>query len=167
MSLTKKFERYIPNEDHYPNVVYLQNINGDWYKQQDSFSHETLKILYDDEGIIVSMHHDVSMLYPEGAYILEVESKTEIDTNMHRVKNGELYVYQTSNETKLLQNEMQKKTLLAEASNIIEPLQDAVDLDIATDEETKKLKAWKVYRVQLNRIDTSLLPDVKFPKRPE
>ncbi|MTB46043.1 tail fiber assembly protein [Providencia sp. wls1950] len=166
MSLTKKFERYIPNEDHYPNVVYLQNIDGDWYKQQDSFSHETLKILYDDDGIIVSMHHDVSMLYPEGAYILEVESKTEIDTNMHRVKNGEVYVYQTSNETKLLQNEMQKKTLLAEASNIIEPLQDAVDLGVAEYVEVEKLKEWKVYRIKLNRIDTSLAPDIDWPLKP-
>ncbi|WP_265693734.1 tail fiber assembly protein [Providencia rustigianii] len=167
MSLTKKFERYIPNEDHYPNVIYLQNMDGDWYKQQDSFSPETLKILYDDDGIIVSMHHDVSMLYPEGAYILEVEPNTEIDTNIHRVKNGELYMYQTPNEISTLQNERQKKSLLIEAGNIIEPLQDAVDLDIATGEEIKKLKAWKTYRVQLNRVDTSLAADINFPKKPE
>ncbi|WP_306438080.1 tail fiber assembly protein [Mycoavidus sp. SF9855] len=33
------------------------------------------------------------------------------------------------------------------------PLQDAVDLKIATDDERQRLKAWKLYRVKLNRIE--------------
>ncbi|MCP1652737.1 tail fiber assembly protein [Pseudomonas nitroreducens] len=35
----------------------------------------------------------------------------------------------------------------------MEPLQDAVDLDDATAAELALLKAWKVYRVALNRMD--------------
>ncbi len=35
------------------------------------------------------------------------------------------------------------------------PLQDAVDLGIATAEETAALAAWKAYRVALNRLDIS------------
>lgn len=62
--------------------------------------------------------------------------------------------------------ESQKSTLLSLATNKIEPLQDAVDLDIATDDELAQLKEWKKYRVLVNRVDTSLAPDVVFPKVP-
>ncbi|MBZ3684048.1 tail fiber assembly protein, partial [Providencia rettgeri] len=45
--------------------------------------------------------------------------------------------------------EQKKKTLLVDAANAIAPLQDAVDLGMATDEEKAKLTAWKTYRVLL------------------
>jgi hypothetical protein len=40
----------------------------------------------------------------------------------------------------------------AVADAAIAPLQDAVDIDDATDAETALLKAWKKYRVALNRL---------------
>lgn len=43
--------------------------------------------------------------------------------------------------------------LMAIAAIAIAPLQDAVDLDDATAEETALLKKWKQYRVTLNRIE--------------
>ncbi|HCP3098873.1 TPA: tail fiber assembly protein, partial [Escherichia coli] len=46
------------------------------------------------------------------------------------------------------------------------PLQDAVDLEIATEEEKSLLAAWKTYRVLLNRVDTSLSPDIEWPSQP-
>lgn len=42
--------------------------------------------------------------------------------------------------------------LLAEAAVIIAPLQDAADLEEATPLEASALRAWKRYRVALNRI---------------
>lgn len=38
------------------------------------------------------------------------------------------------------------------ADAAIAPLQDAVDIDDATDAETALLKSWKKYRVALNRL---------------
>ncbi|EAY2467263.1 tail fiber assembly protein [Salmonella enterica] len=48
-----------------------------------------------------------------------------------------------------------KNRLLQMASGKIAPLQDAVDLDIATDDEKAQLDEWKKYRVLVNRVDTS------------
>lgn len=48
---------------------------------------------------------------------------------------------------------LQRDGLLRDAATRIAPLQDAVDLDMATAEETAALKAWKTYRVNLNRIE--------------
>ena len=53
------------------------------------------------------------------------------------------------------------------ASEHIAPLQDAVDLEIATEEETSLLEAWKKYRVLLNRVDTSTAPDIEWPEEPD
>lgn len=52
------------------------------------------------------------------------------------------------------------------ADDEIDWLQDAVDAGIATDEETALLAAWKTYRVQLMRIDTSKAPDIEWPPVP-
>ncbi len=53
------------------------------------------------------------------------------------------------------------------ASERIAPLQDAVDLDIATEEEASLLTAWKTYRVLLNRVDTAVAADVEWPVAPQ
>ncbi|HBZ8961091.1 TPA: tail fiber assembly protein [Citrobacter freundii] len=45
-------------------------------------------------------------------------------------------------------------------------LQDAVDLDIATEAEAALLLAWKKYRVLLNRINPNDTPDINWPEQP-
>ncbi|ECK8872997.1 tail fiber assembly protein [Salmonella enterica subsp. enterica] len=55
----------------------------------------------------------------------------------------------------LRQAEETKSRLLQRASEKIAPLQDAVDLDIATDDEKAQLDEWKKYRVLVNRVDTT------------
>ena len=61
----------------------------------------------------------------------------------------------------------EKEQRLNAANAAIAPLQDAVDLDIATDEEITQLAAWKKYRVMLNRVDTSTAPDIEWPEGPD
>ncbi|EAX2648223.1 tail fiber assembly protein [Salmonella enterica] len=63
----------------------------------------------------------------------------------------------------LRQAEETKSRLLQMALGKIAPLQDAVDLDEATDKEKASLLAWRKYRVQVNRVDT-LNPD--WPEKP-
>lgn len=60
-----------------------------------------------------------------------------------------------------------RESLLSEATSAIAPLQDAVDLGIATNDEVKKLTSWKKYRVLVNRTDTSNAPDVNWPEKPQ
>ena len=56
----------------------------------------------------------------------------------------------------------------AAADSAIAPLQDAVDIDDATDAEVLSLKAWKKYRVALNRLpDQPGYPtDIDWPAPP-
>ena len=70
-------------------------------------------------------------------------------------------------EELVAQAESKKLRLMQMANAEIAPLQDAVDLGIATTKETVALTEWKKYRVLLNRVDTSKAPDINWPEPPE
>ncbi|ENC0934715.1 tail fiber assembly protein, partial [Escherichia coli] len=59
-----------------------------------------------------------------------------------------------------------KNSLMQVAGEHIAPLQDAADLEIATEEENLLLAAWKKYRVLLNRVDAFVVSDTEFPALP-
>lgn len=90
--------------------------------------------------------------------VLKKMSTKEVDAYLNPPVTQE---QQTSNAVQ------QKQSLLSEATENIAVLQDAVDLSMATDQEVALLKEWKTYRVYLNRVDTSLAPDIEWPQRPE
>ena len=83
--------------------------------------------------------------------------------------DGDKWVKDEAKEKEFLisQAESQKSQLLSLATKRIEPLQDAVDLDVATDDELAQLKEWKKFRVLVNRVDTSLAPDIEWPEQPQ
>ena len=64
------------------------------------------------------------------------------------------------------QAKQQKTALLAEATSMFAPLQDAVDMGMATPEEEAALLDWKRYRVELSRVDVAKRP-VTWPVSPE
>lgn len=66
-----------------------------------------------------------------------------------------------------IQAESKRSALMADATVEINPLQDALDLEEATDEELALLKKWKAYRVALNRLDLSKAPDITWPQTPQ
>jgi hypothetical protein len=69
-------------------------------------------------------------------------------------------------EVVIAEAESRRQNLLAEATVLIAPLQDAVELDIATDEELKRYSEWRKYRVLLSRVDASTAPDIIWPDKP-
>ncbi|HHO0409800.1 TPA: tail fiber assembly protein [Klebsiella quasipneumoniae] len=59
--------------------------------------------------------------------------------------------------------DQQKKELIALVTSGISILQDAVALNMATDEEKSQLTSLQAYRVLINRLDTSLAPNIVWP----
>lgn len=75
------------------------------------------------------------------------------------------WVRLAKNETMRARAAAQKKSvLMQQAHDAIAPLEDAVDLDMATDAEKTALLAWKKYRVLLNRVDITQAPDIDWPE---
>ncbi|EAQ3764603.1 tail fiber assembly protein, partial [Salmonella enterica] len=79
--------------------------------------------------------------------------------------DGKAWVKDEAAETaaRLREAEGTKSRLLQMAAEKIAPLQDAVDLEIATDDEKARLDEWKKYRVRVNRVDTS---NPAWPEKP-
>ncbi|AFJ48044.1 tail fiber assembly protein [Shimwellia blattae] len=68
-------------------------------------------------------------------------------------------------EYKQAQAEQHKASLLTEASQQIAVLSYAVDSGQATEEESARLARWQVYRLAVNRTDTTL-NDITWPEKP-
>ena len=100
-----------------------------------------------------SLPENVTWLSPEGEY---------------QKWNGTAWVKDTEAEKlfRIREAEETKNSLMQAANEHIAPLQDAVDLEIATEEENSLLEAWKKYRVLLNRVNTTTAPDIEWPVAP-
>lgn len=175
MQNIKKFSQYIPDskqarkiiEDF--NVIYLKSEDGqDWYECQKSFNSGTIKVMYDFNNVIRSISGDVSAFNPDGMSVAEVNylpDSCDISGKWQYI-NGAIVSREYTKGELVVQAERRKEELLVLASNNIAPLQDAVDLDEATLEEIERLKAWKKYRMQANRIDPTIAPDIEWPAQP-
>jgi Caudovirales tail fibre assembly protein. len=83
--------------------------------------------------------------------------------------DGEKWVLDTDKQQQHYINvaTAQKKQLLGDANEQIEYLQDAIDADIATDNEKTLFAEWKKFRVLLNRIDVNQAPNIDWPNKPK
>ena len=166
MQHLKNLKKYIPSDKNSQclikeyNIDFLISDDGrDWYKSQGDFSPDTLKIAYDESGIIRSISKDVSSIYPRDLSVVEVDI-TKVNKSVDILggwifADGEIKPRQYSQEELRAQAEAKKTELLSAAAVAIAPLQDAVDEGMATAEETAALSGWKKYRVNVMRVDTS------------
>ena len=65
------------------------------------------------------------------------------------------------------QASIKKNQFLAEAASQLSYLQDAIDSQIASEQEAQLLVEWKKYRVLINRIDIELAPNIEWPNQPK
>ncbi|ECI0416247.1 tail fiber assembly protein [Salmonella enterica subsp. salamae] len=148
--------------------MWLYSEDGkNWYEQQKNFAADTLKIAYDQNGVIVNISKDVSTINPTGLSVVELPNITanrRADIYGGWVFDGEKVIKRVYTTEELRrQAESKKAKFLEDAEAVITRLARAVKLGIATDEEQKRLEAWELYSVLVNRVDTSN-PD--WPDKP-
>jgi len=151
-------------------VMYFEDETGqDWYTLRDKkWQGESCFIAVGADGFISTWADNPNFLtLSEGVSIYEISPEAlpeDVSDHPYRYENGEFVKFvQPAIEVAALQ----KSTLLSQAAAAIAPLQDAVDVDDATDEELASLKAWKKFRVALNRLDLAAAPDIDWPAVPE
>ena len=137
-------------------VAVFNSDEASWHLVEDHRGKTVYDVASGDELFISELGplpENVTWLSPEGEF---------------QKWNGTAWVKDTEAEKmfRIREAEETKNNLMQVASEHIAPLQDAVDLEIATEEETSLLEAWKKYRVLLNRVDTSTAPDIEWPTNP-
>ncbi|HHA1670046.1 TPA: tail fiber assembly protein [Enterobacter roggenkampii] len=168
MITLKNFSLYEPEHKLFE-AKYLQTEDGlDWYYHMSRFQSDTLKVGYDGAGIIRMFSFQADLLYPLGLSVSEVEGASVPEgLNIYgewMYADGKILPVPVDHVVLATQA---KNQLLAEAAQAIDPLQDAFELGISTEREKASLIAWKKYRVELNRVDTSRAPDITWPEKPE
>jgi hypothetical protein len=151
-------------------VMYFEDEMGqDWYTLRDKKRQgENCFIAVGADGFISTWAVNPNFLtLSEGVSIYEISPEAlpeDVSDQPYRYENGEFVKFvQPAIEVAA----QQKSTLLSQAAAVIAPLQDAVDVDDATDEELASLRAWKKFRVALNRLDLAAAPDIDWPAVPE
>lgn len=154
----KQLSFYEPEVKEAENILYLKDEDGnDWYASQEKFSAVKLKIAFTADGIIRTADYDVSALWPVNMAVAEVAKKSVpkgFNIDGEWMYDGEKIVPAPVDHVALA--EARKLGLLQLAAQSVAPLADAVELGIATKEEIALLKAWKTYRVALNRVDVGV-----------
>ncbi|EJA8462633.1 tail fiber assembly protein [Escherichia coli] len=150
-------------------VIWLWSEDGkNWYEEQKNFHTDTIKMAYNSNNIITVISKDVSTINPNGLSVVEVP---DITANRRADNNGNWMfldgkvVKREYTEQELQQQaELQKAALLSEAESVIQPLERAVRLNMATNEERARLESWERYSVLVSRVDTA---NPEWPQKPE
>lgn len=153
------------------NIKWLYSDDGkNWYEEQKNFQPDTLKMVYDHNGVIICIEKDVSAINPEGASVVEVPDITanrraDISGNW-MFKDGAVIKRVYTEEEQRLQAENQKQRLLQQAREKTQFWQTQLTLGIISDSDRQQLMNWMRYVQQVEATDTSALP-VTFPEQPE
>lgn len=165
----KTLEQYELTKRH--GVIWLYAEDGqNWYEAQKAFQADTLKIAYDDRGIIRYIEKDVSSINPEGMSVVELP-----DTTANRradilgdwvFQDGKVMKRPRTDEELRQLAEIQKQILLRQAREEMQCWQTQLALGIISDSDRQRLINWMLYMQQVDATDTSVLP-VTFPEQPE
>ncbi|WP_063657587.1 tail fiber assembly protein [Candidatus Arsenophonus triatominarum] len=138
-------------------AVVFNEQNQEWEYQED---HRGL-VLFDTKS---RQSVTLEKLGKVPEYLTSLAPQSEYD-----VWDGEKWVKDAEAEKLAERQKLEgiKQQKLYDATREIAPLQDAVDLEMATEDEKKRLIAWKKYRVFVNRTDVSTAPDIDWPKKPD
>lgn len=170
MKLTN-LQRYVPDEYFFGEGVqyFIDSSGKDWFQSLPEFTKKYALAIENDTGVIRSISEDVSRIYPAGLTVVEADSlPVGCDISGKWVfKNSKIELREVTQKELIAAATKKKTEFMQVATNKMAPLQDAVELGIATDNEIEQLDAWKAYRVSLNRIDVTQAPDIEWPIEPE
>lgn len=156
-------------------ITWLQDEDGnDWYDVQQYFADDTMKLLYEKNGVILCHTMDVTELNPVNLSVAEVALESIPAEAVGNLTDGTWCYIDGTIQARVytdeeLQQQAQKKKaeLMAQAGKIIFPLALAVKHGMATEEETSQLEVWEKYSVLLSRINPADAPEIEWPEKPE
>lgn len=111
----KTLEQYELTKKH--GVIWLYSEDGkNWYEEVKNFQPDTIKIVYDENNIIVAITKDASTLNPEGYSVVEIPDITANrradDSGKWMFKDGAVIKRVYTEEELRLQTENQKKNII-------------------------------------------------------
>ena len=138
----------------------------DWYHLRFKFSENTLKLVYDSTGLIVSASYDADTLRPLGMSVAEI-SPEDVPAEFS-VSHGQRWIFQDGKIAPepvdyIAVATSRRDTLMAEISARITRLTEAQDDGDINLEEINELTELRERRTKLRRLDLTGAPDIEWP----
>lgn len=151
---------YDPEDKPFGNVQYFCDSKGrDWYDNNGLFKKKYV-VQYNSSGVVkaVVLSHLAERLHPAGTSISEINSLPE-DFSL----SSAIWLFDGKKLTKTyfdpsVPTSHRKVQANKTLSSKIEPLRDAVELGVATEEERERYELLRTLRVRLMRIDDDTPP---------
>ncbi|WP_160297561.1 tail fiber assembly protein [Pantoea anthophila] len=153
------------------NIIFVRCKSGqDWYESQALFSPDTMKIVYDEAGRIVSFDMDVSKLWPINCWVAEVDA-SDIPEGMDRLggwayRNGKVRAYEHTAAELQEMAERTRSSLLTKARAYTSDWQAELALGLLPDTDKAQLVEWMAYIRQLKETDIGSVPESAWPAPP-
>ncbi|HCC3332206.1 TPA: tail fiber assembly protein [Salmonella enterica] len=175
----KQLQAFENPEGYVP--IFLRSAEGqDWYESFDLFSDDTVKLMFNSDGVIVSIVdapvpergdiYAVSMFFPDGLSVAEIEGMLpegfELDSRTWVYRDGTVEQDQTLLDAyNLAINQEQYRSRVNELTNEMLMLQAAITTGRATEKQQARFTALQNYAVDLSEVDlTQAKPD--WPDNP-
>ncbi|HKS32263.1 MAG TPA: tail fiber assembly protein [Enterobacteriaceae bacterium] len=167
----EKFSQYTPKNNDAgelgQKILYMRDALGnDWYEAVKSFSADTLKIAYNDEGRVFAVSADASRIIPLDMSVVELPATKANQL----VAPGDDWFYK---DGKLQQIRdyvaiaaAERDSRMTAATVRIDRLAAAQEDGDASASEEAELTALRAYRTALRRLDLTTAPDIEWPKAP-
>lgn len=131
--------QYIPNTLFLGDGIqyFIDETGKDWFKSLPLFTKKYALVVDPNSSVVCGITEDVSRLYPAGFNVVEVDAlPAGCDCMGDWVFDGEKVISRIYTLDELQAQARQKQTrLLEQVARIIAPLQDAIDLDMASEAE--------------------------------
>lgn len=158
--------------ERHPQIVFLRADDGaDWYACQQTFAPDTLKVVFDAQGVIRAFSQDASTLWPAGASVAEVAAE---DVPPDLALSG-AWLYQAGRirrrtytaAERYAQAEAERERRRKTARENISVGQTKLLMGRAlNDAERAQLNAWLDYLDALEAVDTTS-PAIAWPTPPQ
>lgn len=183
MKITGLFKPYEPVEENLiqdaktikdntgMDIVFLRDSNGElWHEAQYLFGSKTLKIAFDENGVIIMFAEDATFLNPVNCAVAEVSKKSVpagLDVSQQWVfHDGKIRARTYTDEEKHLKAEVERKEIIERAMNKIAVVQLKLQAGRKiSDSETTVLNATLDYIDEVQAFNISSYP-VQWPEAP-
>lgn len=158
-------------------AVATDETGADWYESQKNFHPDTLKVVFDADGLIISEGQDVSALWPGGNSIAEVDPAdvpAEFTLNGEWVFDGKQIKPRTYDAAQWqARAESKRKDLLSEAATVTADWRVELQLNTISEEDKASLIKWMEYIKAVKAAELSQVKDedtfnqIEWPDKPE
>ena len=138
-------------------VIYHADEQGrDWYELQATFREDTIKVGYDERGIICTVSEHVYAITPTDLSIAEIEVLPQgfvLEYGAYEYLNGEVVPRIPADAEIAAAADERRKQLMSDISVELATLEDIIESGTGTEQEINRLATLKQYRIALMRLD--------------